>query len=328
MLTVRENLLETIRGGQPDRFVRQFEFLKMMGNPFSLYNKNPKRGEHNVVNAWGITRSFPENTPGAFPVHTPEKVVIKDINHWRDYVHAPVVKWSDEEWEPFIEAAEKIDRTQYFASASVAPGIFEQCHHLGEIQKTLVNLYEDPDDMHDLIRYLTDFELRLADEICAHLHPDALFHHDDWGTQLSTFMSPEMFDDFYLEPYKEVYNFYRSRGVKLIVHHSDSYAATLVPEMIEIGIDIWQGVMTTNHIRDLIAQYGGKISFMGGIDSAAVDRPDWTPEMCAAEVRRACTEYGKLYFIPCTTMGGPASVFPGVYDTVGNEIDKMSAELF
>ena len=60
----------------------------------------------------------------------------------------------------------------------------------GEIQQTLLNLYENPDDMHDLIRYITDFELRMADEICSHLHPDALFHHDDWGTQKSSFMSP------------------------------------------------------------------------------------------------------------------------------------------
>ena len=31
-------------------------------------------------------------------------------------------------------------------------------------------------------------------------------------------------------------------GVDVIVHHSDSYAATLVPYMIEMGIDVWQGV--------------------------------------------------------------------------------------
>ena len=232
MLTVRENLLETIRAGSPDRFVRQFEFLKMTGSPYSLYDRSPRRGEYNVVNAWGITRSFPESAPGASPVHTPDKVVIKDITRWRDYVHAPMVKWSDEEWEPFVEAAEKIDRAEYFVSASVAPGIFEQCHHLGEIRQTLANLTEHPDYMHDLIRYLTDFELRLADELCAHVRPDALFLCDDWGAQLSAPLSPAVFDDFCLEPYRELYRFYRSRGVKLIVHHSGDCAAALVPAMV------------------------------------------------------------------------------------------------
>ena len=32
-----------------------------------------------------------------------------------------------------------------------------------------------------------------------------------------------------------------------LVHHSDSYAATLVPSMIEMGIDVWQGCMETNN---------------------------------------------------------------------------------
>lgn len=48
----------------------------------------------------------------------------------------------------------------------MAPGIFEQCHHLGEIQNTLINLYEEPDDMKDLIKYLADWEVAQAEEIC------------------------------------------------------------------------------------------------------------------------------------------------------------------
>ena len=36
MLTKRQNFLETIRGGNPDRFVNQYEFLEMMrGDPIS-----------------------------------------------------------------------------------------------------------------------------------------------------------------------------------------------------------------------------------------------------------------------------------------------------
>ena len=65
-------------------------------------------------------------------------------------------------------------------------------------------------------------ELSLAEEICSHTHPDAIFHHDDWGSQRSTFLSPAMFDDFYLDAYKQVYGYYKAHGVELIVHHSDS----------------------------------------------------------------------------------------------------------
>ena len=329
MLTIRQNLLETIHGGNPDRFVKQYEFLKMVSNPSGLHSPNPKKGEFGVKNAWGIVRSWPENVIAAFPEHTMDKRVIKDITHWRDYVHAPSLSFPETEWETFQAQAEAIDRNEYFVTAMVAPGIFEQCHHLGEIQQTLINLYEEPEHMHDLIRYLTDYELRLADEICSHYHPDALFHHDDWGTQLSTFMSTDMFDEFYLEPYKEVYGFYKSHGVELIVHHSDSYAATLVPEMIEIGIDIFQGCLASNNVPELVKKYGGKISFMGNIDSAYIDHADWTPEGIEKVVRKAIADVNsKHYFIPCNTMGGPSTLYEGAYECISEKIDLVSKEYF
>ena len=328
MLTKRQNLMETIRGGSPDRFVNQYEAFRLIQNPLGGHTPNPKYGEMNVKNAWGITRSWPKGTPGAFPVHTPEKVVIKDIRHWRDYVHAPSVKFSDAEWEPFIKQAEETDRRESFVMPFVAPGLFEQCHHLGEIQTTLINLYEEPEAMHELIDYLTDFELQLAEEICTHLKPNGLFHHDDWGSQTSTFMSPAMFEEFYLPGYKKIYGYYKSHGVELIVHHSDSYAATFVPYMIDMGVDIWQGVMTTNRIPELIEKYGGKISFMGGIDSAKVDYEGWSRNVIAREVKRACDENGKYYFIPNASIGLPTSTYEGVYDVITQEIDKYSREVF
>mgnify|MGYP000057883900 CR=1 FL=1 len=83
-----------------------------------------------------------------------------------------------------------------------------------------------------------------------------IFHHDDWGSQTSTFISPDMFEEFFLPSYKKIYGYYKEHGVDVVIHHADSYAATLVPFMIEMGIDIWQGCMTSNNIADLIAKYG------------------------------------------------------------------------
>lgn len=328
MLTIKQNLLETIRGGNPDRFVNQYEPFKMIFSPSMMHSPSPKLGGGPVVNAWGVTNEWPAGTPGSFPVHTPEKIVIKDITRWRDYVHAPSVKFPEEEWEVFIKQAEAIDKEQYYVTQFIAPGLFEQCHHLGEITNTLMNLYDEPESMHELIDYLCDYELALAEEIVKHTHPNALFHHDDWGSQLSTFMSCEMFEEFYLPSYKKIYGFWKENGVELIVHHSDSYAATFVPYMIDMGIDIWQGVMTSNNIPELIKKYGGKISFMGGIDSAKIDYEGWTPEVVAAQVKRACDECGKLYFIPGASQGLAMSTFPGVYEATSEAIEQYSKVVF
>ena len=182
--------------------------------------------------------------------------------------------------------------------------------------------------MHELIDYITEWELKYAEEVCKHLKPDALFHHDDWGTQMSTFLSPAMFEEFYLPAYKKIYGYYKEHGVQVIIHHSDSYAATLVPYMIEMGIDIWQGVMRSNNIPELIQKYGGQITFMGGVDSALVDYPGWTRDVVEKEVRSICEACGTKFFIPNTSQGGAMSTYPGVYEAVAEEIDKMSKELF
>lgn len=329
MLTKKQNLLETMRGGNPDRFVNQYEaFGIVIGSPFGKRNPNPKPGEENVVNAWGVTKSWPKGTPGAFPVHTGDKIVIKDIEEWKKYVNVPPVVYDAEEWEPFIAMAEAIDRNEQFVTPFIAPGIFEQCHYLMEIQNCLMAFYEYPDEMHELIDCITQWELDYAAELCKYIKPDALFHHDDWGSQISTFLSPDMFREFYKPAYEKVYGYYKQHGVELIVHHSDSYAATLVPDMIDMGIDIWQGVMKSNDIKSLIQQYGGKITFMGGIDSAEIDFQGWTPEVVAEKVDYACREFGKHYFIPGASQGLPMSTYPGVYEETSKQIDLCSKKYF
>lgn len=328
MLSKRENLLQTIHGGNPDRFVNQYEYLGLIFDPITMGGMGNMQKGTTWVNGWGVTISFPEGMPGPFPVHNQDTIVVKDITKWKEVVKAPRIYYTDEEWAPFEEMAANINRNEQFLAPFVAPGLFEKLHYLMSIEETLVNFYEEPDYMHEMIDFFTDFEIDGAKEIIKHLKPDALFHHDDWGSHISSFISPEMFKEFFEEPYKKIYSFWKANGVEVVVHHSDSYAANLVPSMIEMGVDIWQGVISTNNVPELIKTYGGKISFQGGIDNGVVDRVDWTQEKIAKEVEELCKACGKLYFIPNTTMGGPESTYPGVYEAVSAEIDKMSKLMF
>jgi hypothetical protein len=297
------------------------------GDPITGAYGFPMPGSEAVI-AWGVTYRWVQGQPGGFPVHDKEHVVIKDIRRWKDYVKPPKTDYPASAWENAQKMFAGINRKEVFATAMVAPGIFENCHHQMGIDECLVNLAEEPEAMHELIKVITDYELALAEGLCKYCKPDAVFHHDDWGSHNSSFMSPAMFDDFFLEPYKQVYGYYKSHGVEVIVHHSDSYAANLVPEMIEMGIDVFQGCVTTNNVPELVKKYGGKISFMGDLNNGVMDKEDWTPELVKAEVERACRNNGKLYFIPCLTQGGPGSTFPGVYEAVSAEINRMSGEMF
>lgn len=326
MLTAKQNLLETIKGGEPDRFVNQYEFMEIvLPIPGARFPTGPGQ---TVKDEWGITFTWPEGQIGGFPMHDEEHKLLKDITEWEKVIKVPVIDPSDEAWALAVQIAASVDRDEKFVAPFQAPGIFEMTHHMMGMEDALMALYEEPECMHGLIDMLTDFELTRAEMIIDRLKPDALFHHDDWGGQISTFISPDMFKEFFLAPYKKIYKFWKDNGVKLIVHHSDSYASTLVPYMIEMGIDIWQGVMNTNDIPKMIEKYGDQITFMGGLDSGEIDFPEWKPEICAEQVERACKSCGKHYFIPNLTQGLHFSSFPGVYEEVSAQIDKMSKQLF
>jgi uroporphyrinogen-III decarboxylase len=321
-------MLETIRGGKPDRYVKGYEALALVYTPLLTTGQSVVKGGAPVKNKWGVTIAFPDNAPGPFPVHDAEHIVIKDIDNWKDYVTPPSVIFTEAEWAPIVAQVAAIDRNEYFVAPFVAPGIFEQCHYLLEITNCLTAFYTNPDEMHEIIDMIADWEVKYAEQIIKYIKPDALFHHDDWGSQLSSFISPAMFEEFILPAYKKVYGYYKAHGVEIIVHHSDSYGENLVPFMIDMGMDVWQGVMSTNNIPEIIKKYGGKITLMGGIDNGKVDREDWTKAAIHEEVFRACRDYGTKFYIPCTTMGDPASIYPGVYDAVMDEIDKATKELF
>jgi len=328
MLTPKQNMLEAIKGGNPERFTNQYEAVYLLFSPNMMHSPSPQKGMENVVNAWGVTNSWPANTPGSFPVHTPDKILIKDIEHWSDYVKAPSLKFSDEEWAQFKGMYDAVDGELAYKACFVAPGLFEQTHHMSGLQNALEYYIEYPDEMHALIDYLTDWELELAEGICTNLKPDAIFHHDDWGSEKSTFLRPSMFADFFVEPYKKIYKYYHDHGVELVFHHADSYGATLVPYMIEMGIDVWQGCMESNDVPKLVKEYGPKMTFMGDIDNKSMDFEGWTREDCRKAAVRACENNGLKYFIPCITQGGPGSLYENAYMTLCEEIDKYNEEKF
>ena len=321
---------ECILGGAPDRYVNQYEALKLLFSPSPSPSERPRKGGEPKVNAWGITYVYPETAPASFPLHTPEKTVVKDIVRWREYVRAPDLKTIPEaQWDMAKARYDAVDGTLAYKAAFVAPGLFEQCHNLCGLENALVYFLEYPEEMHGLIEYLTEYELQLAEMICSRLRPDAVFHHDDWGSETNSFLRPELFAEMFLEPYKRIYRYYREHGCEFVFHHSDSYAANLVPYMIEMGIDVWQGCMHSNDVPALVKKYNGKITFMGEIDNKQVDFEGWTPEDCERAALNAIKSVDSLTsFIPCITQGGPGSLYTGTYQCLWDAIDKYNRDTY
>ena len=96
----------------------------------------------------------------------------------------------------------------------------------------------------------------------------------------------------------------------------------------ELGIDIWQGVLPTNNIPAIQKKLNGRMALMGGIDSV-IDRAGVSEEEVRTEVRRACREYGPGgNFIPSLTYGLPGAMFKELDPIIYDEIERYNAETY
>ena len=110
----------------------------------------------------------------------------------------------------------------------------------------------------------------------------------------------------------------------IYMHHADCICQPIVEDMVEIGIDVWQGVLPSNDIVKLSEQLNGRMAMMGGIRSV-IDRVDATEEEIRTEVRNCLEKYGHLRnFIPGITYGGPGTLFPHVEPIVIDEIERWN----
>lgn len=328
MLSIRQNFLETIHGGNPDRFVNQFEYMATVRTPIGTHCGDSCERGTVKVNDWGATIQWPAELPGPFPMHDEAHIVMHDISEWKSIIHRPDPSaYSQEEWNAAEKQARAINKEEQFLAVS-SGGILEKLIMLMGMVDGLTSFITEPESTFEFIDFLADWEIDCGKEVLKHFQPDMMFHHDDWGSQTRLFLSPETFKEFILPAYKKVYGFWRDNGVDVIVHHSDSYAAELVPYMIEMGVDVFQGGVSENNIPALVKKYGGQISFHAGLDNGKFDIANWSKDAMRKELERIIEECGGKYLIPGLTMGGPGSSFPGVYEACSEIIDDLSKKYF
>ena len=211
-MTAKEIFLELLKpDGKPERQLVQYEALQMaLGDPIGGYLHMGRMPGATITDRWGTVIEWPADAPGSMPLVTDENKVIKDITRWRDYVHAPefISHSSDPEaWAALRAKTRERAGDERLVAGFMATGIFEQCHFLMPFKDVLTNLYDHPKEMHELIDYITEFRLAYVKHLIENLKPDVIFSHDDWGTKDALFMKPDMWREFFKEPYRRLYGY-------------------------------------------------------------------------------------------------------------------------
>ena len=331
MLSKRDNLLETIRNGKPDRFVKQFEGTAMVpGDPVNFYvrgNRHP--GMEPMLDKWGARILWPAGEPGAVP--DPAVKILHDVTEWKDVVKIPDLLANcdqSELWEPYLQRAEAVNRDEDYFMMFAPTGIFERLHFIHGFEDTLMDFLLEPEAMAELCMAIGEYRLNGFKLMCKYAKPEMMLSHDDWGSKTSLFVPPDSWREILKPAYVDSYNFLHDQGV-IIMHHSDSFCEEIVEDMIDLHIDIWQGVLPQNDIVKLQKIINGRMCLMGGIDAAIVDRDDSTEEEIRTETRRVCEEYAvNGCFIPCITYGGAGCIHHSTDVFIDDEIEKCSNEFF
>jgi hypothetical protein len=149
-------------------------------------------------------------------------------------------RWPDPDDPAFYEGMEA--RFEGSDGKYIMTGIgfflFERMHMLHGFQNTLEDLYLERERIEMLADRVVEFNLAVIENI-HHRFPSEIHGFsftDDWGSELATFIRPQMWDEFFKPRYKRMFDAIHAAGWHVWMHSCGKVNAIL-EGLIEIGLD-------------------------------------------------------------------------------------------
>jgi len=177
-----------------------------------------------------------------------------------------------------------------FMLAGLGWGLFERSWNLRGFENVLMDAVAEPDFFAELLDRLTALYLAFV-EYTADLPVDGILFGDDWGDQRGVIIGPERWRQFLKPRWAKIYAAVHARG-KLVLAHSCGSVAEIMPDLIEIGLDVLESVQPEAegmNPYELKRKWGDKITFWGCLGSQSLI-PFGTPAELRCEIRRLKAE--------------------------------------
>ena len=130
---------------------------------------------------------------------------------------------------------------------------------------------------------------RQGDDLGLDYEIDGFHFGDDWGQQSGLIMGPELLRKFIKPRMARMYEKVKAKG-KFVSQHSCGDIHEIFPDLIEIGLDVYQTFQPEIYdIKRIKEEYGQHLCFWGGISTQRL-LPYATPE----EVRKTVSETLKI----------------------------------
>lgn len=213
-------------------------------------------------------------------------------------------RWPDDPDEPrrfagYEEMARRLyEETDYAVIAAIPGGFVTWSQFLRGFEGWFMDLAAAPKFAEALMDQVLDFLLALAGKLLEKVGPyiQIITFGDDLAMQNGLMMSMPMFRKLIKPRLGRVFDFLHSQCDAKIWFHTDGAIMPIIPDLIDLGIDILNPIQVTakgmDDTRHLKAEFGDDLVFWGGIDTQHL-LPFGTPDEVRSDVRRRILDMAK-----------------------------------
>ncbi len=170
-------------------------------------------------------------------------------------------------------------------------GLFQHVQNLRGPEGFFCDIGEDRQELHELLDRLVDYYLPALDKHLA-AGADCAVWGDDWGAQGAMLCSPESWRRIFRPRYLRLFDVALEHGAKIWTH-SDGWILEILPDLIEMGVNVvnpQHPCMGTKRVGEIL---GGKVCVRTDIDRQWVI-PFGTPDQVRAAVDEVMHEFGRF----------------------------------
>ena len=212
---------------------------------------------------------------------------------------------------------------EYWIVGVTVTTVFEAAWALRGLEQMLIDMVVDPDLANQVLHWPYQYHLTAAKRL-VEMGVDMVWLGDDVGTQHEMLISPMMWRKYFKWRMAEMIQELKAINPQVkVAYHSDGDIRRIIPELIEIGLDVLNPVQPASmDPAEIKAQYGDKLCFWGTIDEQQT-LPFGSPEEVRAEVLerlRTSGRGGGLILAPThhVQLDTPLENFWAMVDTIRN----------
>lgn len=317
MINARENLIRALRRQNPeyvpfafslcdslfetfkaktgsddymDYFDMPFRYVNLKPSinttDYSQYYKDLPKGA--IIDAWGVAY-----IPGSMEHFTRMLHAMEMFTSPKQVNDFPLPDLMQEyRWEGFEEKVNEI-KERGLAAVYSAIQIFEPAWYLRGMENFLVDLLIDEDMVKACLERITTLCERMAQRLAAS-GIDMIIFGDDVGTQHGMMMDPNIWRKWLKPTMERVIKAAKETKPDIIAYyHSDGNIYDIIPDLIEIGVDVLNPVqpecMDPVKVKEI---YGDRLSFFGTIGTQTT-MPFGSSEDVEKVVRTMISKVGK-----------------------------------